>query len=42
MAEERSIAGEHIAGAIDVDFKNREKLLLRFPKQWIEIFTYCY
>jgi hypothetical protein len=32
----------HIAGAINVDYKDREKLLLKFPKQKIEIFTYCY
>jgi len=32
----------HILGAINADFKDRENLLLKFPKNGIEIFTYCY
>jgi len=32
----------HILGAINVDKKDREELLLKFPKSGIEIFTYCY
>ena len=32
----------HILGAFNVDMKDREKLLLKFPQKGIEIFTYCY
>jgi hypothetical protein len=31
----------HILGAFDLT-KNKDQLLLKFPKQGIEIFTYCY
>lgn len=32
----------HIVGAFNLDLKNRESLLKKFPKKGIEIFTYCY
>lgn len=32
----------HIVGAFDLDKKDRDKLLPKFPKEGIEIFTYCY
>ena len=32
----------HILGSIDLDFSPREKRLQKFPKQGVEIFTYCY
>jgi hypothetical protein len=32
----------HILGAINFDFKPRERELQKFPKSGIEIFTYCY
>jgi len=35
-------SSRHILGAINADFKDRENLLLKFPQNRIEIFTYCY
>jgi hypothetical protein len=32
----------HIVGAYNLDVKNREPILRKFPKKGIEIFTYCY
>lgn len=34
----------HILGAINMDYKDeiKDKLLPKFPKDGIEIFTYCY
>lgn len=32
----------HILGAYDLDFRDREGILQKFPKRGIEIFTYCY
>ena len=32
----------HIVGAFNLDVKNREPVLRKFPKEGIEIFTYCY
>jgi len=34
----------HILGAFNLDFKDdvKDKLLAKFPKEGIEIFTYCY
>jgi hypothetical protein len=37
-----SYRSRHIVGSINVDFKDREKLLLKFPQKGMEIFTYCY
>ena len=32
----------HIIGAINMDIKDRNSLLKKYPKRGIEIFTYCY
>ena len=32
----------HIMGAFNLDIKDREGILQKFPKKGIEIFTYCY
>jgi hypothetical protein len=32
----------HIVGSFNLDFKDRESMLRKFPKRGIEIFTYCY
>ena len=32
----------HIMGSFNLDVKNRDEILARFPKEGIEIFTYCY
>jgi len=32
----------HILGAYNLDVKNREPVLRKFPKEGIEIYTYCY
>ena len=37
-----SFGRRHIVGAFNVDLKDREPILKRFPKKGIEIFTYCY
>ena len=34
--------GRHILGAYNLDVKNKEPILRKFPKEGIEIFTYCY
>jgi hypothetical protein len=35
-------ADRHIVGAYNLDVKNPEPILRKFPKQGIDIFTYCY
>ena len=37
-----AFSGRHILGAFNLDIKPRDKILAKFPKQGIEIFTYCY
>ena len=32
----------HISGAFNLDIPDNEKMLRNFPKQGIELFTYCY
>jgi hypothetical protein len=32
----------HILAAFNLDFKDREAMLKKLPKEGIEIFTYCY
>jgi len=32
----------HIMGSFNLDYKDRKGLLRKFPKEGIEIFTYCY
>ena len=37
-----AFSSRHILGAFNLDLKPRDKILAKFPKQGIEIFTYCY
>ncbi len=37
-----AFSSRHILGAINLDLKPRDKILAKFPKQGILIFTYCY
>jgi hypothetical protein len=32
----------HIVGSFNLDIKDKESMLRKFPKKGIEIFTYCY
>ena len=35
-------AERHIMGAMNIDFKPRDKYIARLPKRGIELFLYCY